>query len=286
MIVVRVPATSANCCVGFDCMGMAVDWFGTFTFSSSETLTIEGCPPAYQTEDNLVVQAFDRVCQALGRPRPPFALKIDSDIPFARGLGSSATCVVAGLEGANAWFGSPLSKEALLALATEMEGHPDNVAPALFGGVAVSAMQEGEVVSKTLETAPWKALVVVPEQTVSTKEARKVLPAALSFQQAKEQVANALLMEVALREGDERVLQACSVDALHEPYRKRLIPEYERVKRACAARNLPLWISGSGSTMIVLALEESRLDALRNDLSDLACRKVRIARKGADVRYE
>lgn len=286
MIKVVVPATSANCCIGFDCMGLAIDWVGTFSFMHSEKLRIEGCPKEYQTKDNLVVQAFQKVCDELGKEMPSFHLKIDSTIPFARGLGSSATCIVAGLMGANAWFNDPLSKEDLLVLATKMEGHPDNVAPALFGGACVSKQFGKKVVSRQLPIKEWGGLVIVPDIKVATKKARTVLPQEVSFEEAKDQVANALLMEVALCQGDELLLRECSVDHLHEPYRSRLIAPYERIRTCCQDLELPLWISGSGSTMIVLSNENEKIDRCVSLLGNLETRRFHVAKKGAYVLYE
>lgn len=286
MIKVHVPATSANCCVGFDCMGMALDWNSTFEFMHSEKLEIEGCPEEYRNEDNLVVAAFRKTCDALGKEMPPFRLKIDSSIPFSRGLGSSATCIVAGLMGANAWFDSPLTKEDLLVLAIKMEGHPDNVAPALFGGICVSMMQEEKVWCRSLHAGDWHGLVIIPDEEVATREARKVLPETISFHEAKTQVAHAMLMEIALCRSDEELLAACSRDYLHEPYRAKLISSYGMVRELCEKHDLPLWISGSGSTMIVLSTDQKELYELKKELSFLNTRMVKTARKGAEVLYE
>ena len=110
MISVCVPATSANCCVGFDCLGMAVDWWAHFTFEESDTLIVEGCPGKFKGQNNLVVQAFYTTCDYLHLGYPTFKLTIDTDVPFARGLGSSSTCVVAGILACDAWFKKGMDK--------------------------------------------------------------------------------------------------------------------------------------------------------------------------------
>lgn len=285
MIVVEVPATSANCCVGFDCMGMAIEWRAKFSFSKATTLQIEGCPEEYRGEDNLVVQAFDQVCKKLGCKRPAFHLKIESTIPFARGLGSSATCIVGGILAANAWFGSPLSQEDCLYIACEMEGHPDNVAPALFGGICISQKIDHQVICKKLKSVDWHALLMIPSYPIMTSEARQVLPDTVSFQQAKEQVANALLVEDALMSGDENVLKLCSRDQLHEPYRKKLIKDHEAIEQILNQYDLPLWISGSGSTMISLAKNLERLEGVQQSLDLVETKLSSIASLGARVYY-
>ena len=120
MISVCVPATSANCCVGFDCLGMAVDWWAHFTFEKSDTLIVEGCPGEFKGQNNLVVQAFYTTCDYLHLGYPTFKLTIDTDVPFARGLGSSSTCVVAGILACDAWFKKGMDKMEILKIATSI----------------------------------------------------------------------------------------------------------------------------------------------------------------------
>ena len=117
MITIRVPATSANLGIGYDCLGAALDWQACFCFSASPVLKIEGCPEEYRGADNLVVRAFRHVCDILNKEMPPFHLRIGSDIPLKRGLGSSAACIAAGVLAANEWFDSPFSEEECLKLA-------------------------------------------------------------------------------------------------------------------------------------------------------------------------
>lgn len=121
MITVRVPATSANCSIGFDTLGLAFDWRSTITFDKSETLKITGCPDEFCTPDNLVYHAFDFACKKSGIATPPVHIDIDSDIPFARGLGSSSQCVIAGLVGANLFAALGLDTDQLLELAVELK---------------------------------------------------------------------------------------------------------------------------------------------------------------------
>ena len=135
MIKVRVPATSANLGVGYDCLGLALDDFATVTFEViAEGLEIAGCEEAYCNEENLFYQAFLKGLQYMGERVPGIRITVETDIPYARGLGSSATCIVAGLAGANALFHNRMNRYELFDLATQMEGHPDNIAPAIFGG--------------------------------------------------------------------------------------------------------------------------------------------------------
>lgn len=289
MIRVSVPATSANCCVGFDCMGLALDWTAEFTFEKAEGLQISGCPEEFCNEHNLVIQAFDLTAKRYGRKREGMKMHTSTDIPFARGLGSSSTCVAAGILAADAWFDLHLNDEQKLALATEMEGHPDNVAPALFGGVCVCMNADNKTWCEKLDTPAWKALAFVPDYEVSTPMARKVLPNTLPFKEAVSQTGHALVFEKALEAGREELLCAACQDVLHEPYRMKLIPEYEQLKKEAADRGIPFWISGSGPTMLAVSLDEKKLEVLEKRVQELYpglyCRRLSLDLKGASARY-
>lgn len=288
MISVQVPATSANCCIGFDCMGMALDWYATFTFEESLKLEISGCPKEYQTWDNLVVQAFCRFCDIFHFPYPSFHLHIDSKIPFSRGLGSSATCILGGLCGANAWFGNFASKEEILKIATEMEGHPDNVAPALLGNTILCHVDSENIEMIQLDCADWYGLAMIPEYSVSTKEARSILPVSISHKEASQQVSNALFFVDALKTGNEKNLLRAGIDYLHEPYRKKLIPDYDRISSFCSKEEIPMWISGSGSTMLAVSMKKEKINNLKQfiQIYGINCIDVKIAKKGVQIKYE
>lgn len=299
MIRVEVPATSANCSIGFDCLGLALNWKAVFLFEPAEKLVITGCPAEFANEDNLVVQAFDHVCQAYGKERPPFHLHAESDVPFARGLGSSSCCTAAGVAAANAWFDLQLSTDRLLELATDLEGHPDNAAPALFGGMTACFTQaanehedpaHSRIVHVKFDCADFHCLAIIPPYEVSTPEARKVLPATLPFFDAVEQTGHALIFEYAIQNGDQELLRQSCADHLHEPYRQALIPDYAAVKAMADERKLPFWISGSGPTMLVLSMDDRALEAMEQELHDrlplLNTRRLRISKEGTKVTHE
>lgn len=290
MIEVYVPATSANCCVGFDCLGMALDWWAHFTFEKSKTLEIEGCPKEYRGKDNLVVQAFYTMCDYLHVSYPNFKLTIDTDIPYARGLGSSSTCVIAGILACDAWFKADLNKMELLKVATHIEGHPDNVAPAIFSNATACFMDKEEVRMSLIPCAGYSCLAMIPRYEVKTSEARKVLPKALSFEDCIAQVSHALAFSQALQQGNEMVLYHACKDFLHEPYRKQLIREYDTIKKYCDTKQLPMWISGSGSTMMAVSLETNRLMDLatfiEKEFKTLDYKFLTIAKRGAFVQHE
>lgn len=255
MIRIKVPATSANIGVGFDCMGLAVSLYSSVEFEpTSENLVITGCPKQFQNEDNLVYKAFVKACEHLKKPVPNVKINIENKIPVARGLGSSAFCIVAGLEGANVWFDSPMDRAELLDLATEMEGHPDNVSPAIYGKLGVSFIDE----KKDVQTVHFDVndrlefVTLIPDYQVSTEKARSILPTEMSYQEAIYQVGHAVALSKAMELGDLNLIKASVIDKMHEPYRCKLIPDYQKAKDICQQAHGTMYISGSGSTMMAI----------------------------------
>ncbi|MFD1125195.1 homoserine kinase [Lentilactobacillus raoultii] len=265
MIKIKVPATSANVGVGFDCMGLAVSFYSTISFEeSAEKLEITGCPIEFQTEDNLVYQAFVKGCDYLDKPVPNIKISIDTDVPVARGLGSSSVCIVAGLKAASTWFDNAISSDQLLVLATEMEGHPDNVTPAILGGLCVSFLDEQNrpTVVKYDVNDQLNLVALIPNYEVSTRAARKVLPKSMSYADTIHQVSRCAVMTKALELGDMHLIHKACDDRMHEPYRAKLIPDYAQAKAISEQSNGTMYISGSGSTMMAITPNEKSADAI------------------------
>ncbi|GBG93854.1 homoserine kinase [Ligilactobacillus salitolerans] len=264
MIKVKVPATSANLGVGFDCMGLAVSLYSEFYFEENPAgLEINGCPSEYQNEHNLVYQAFVKGCKYLDEPVPSIKLTIASQVPVARGLGSSAVCITAGLKAAGVWFNNALSKEEILKLAIEMEGHPDNVTPSIYGGLCVTFLDDeaGEPVLAQYEVSEsLKFAALIPDYPISTKEARAVLPTTMNYATAIHQVSRCTIMARALETGDDRLLHQTCHDLIHEPYRAKLIPEYGQAKKMTEAFHGTMYISGSGSTLMAIMPDQEAAD--------------------------
>lgn len=288
MIRIKVPATSANIGVGFDCMGLAVSLYSSVDFEkSNKKLEVYGCPPEFRNEDNLVYQAFVKCCNFLNEPIPNVKITIENKIPVARGLGSSAYCIVAGLKGANAWFDAPLSNDEILDLATDMEGHPDNVSPAIFGKLGVSFIDENKDVQTVhFDVNPSLQFVtLIPNYEVSTDEAREILPTEMSYQETIYQVGHAVALSKALELGKLKLIRECIIDKMHEPYRSKLIPDYQAAKNICENANGTMYISGSGSTM--MAIVDSENDAkkivtnTKKDFPDWEVYHLNVDTKGA-----
>ena len=258
-VCVRVPGTSANCGPGFDCLGLATTIYNylDLTLIRSDKVVVEasgeGAEKVPRGRKNLAWQAVKKLLEVTGHNEFKGAIiRMKNHVPLSRGLGSSSTAIVAGLTAANKIIGSPLNRQQLLKLATELEGHPDNVAPAIFGNFTVSVMNGDEV--QTFSFRPrikLKLVVAVPDFELSTRLARKVLPKKVSRADAIFNISRASMLVAALVEGREELLPLAFDDAIHQPYRKKLVPGMTEVFDA--ARNagaLGAAISGAGSCLI------------------------------------
>ncbi len=262
MFTVTVPATTANLGPGFDCLGAALSLYNSFTFEPLEApaeslqLSIAGAEYTGLTTDknNLIYQSFTKFYHHLGKVPPAIAIEITPGVPLARGLGSSATAIVGGLVGANQLAGNPLSTAEIRDLAIAIEGHPDNVVPALLGNCLLSV---GEAGSWQICEIPWHGSIVpilaIPDFELSTAEARSVLPPDYSRQDAIFNAAHLGLLIRALETGNLDWLRQGLSDRIHQPYRKRLIRGYDAVREAAlVAGAAGVVISGAGPTLLAL----------------------------------
>ena len=256
MITVRVPATTANLGPGFDCLGLALGIYGEFSFEERESgLEFEGVAEEFQNEDNLAVVAYRRALLEMGEPEKGLFVRIRTEIPNCSGLGSSASLYVAGAVAANELHGRPLDQASLLNLVTELEGHPDNVAPALLGGLTSSiVMDDGRVFSMRSRVAPNVHMcALVPNFSLSTREARAALPRTLSLGDATFNVSRAAVLLKALEAGNFDAISAAMKDRMHEPFRARLIDEYDSVRQmALRSGAAAFCISGAGPTLLAV----------------------------------
>jgi len=243
---VRVPASSANLGPGFDCMAAALSLMLEVEVEETGEFAVETELAVARGRENLLVRAFERLHPAEG-----FAFRIDSQIPLSGGLGSSAAAIVAGLMAADHMFELDVD---LLALATDMEGHPDNVAAALLGGFVVCT--DGQAVRFEAPTG-LEALAVVPDQAVRTKAARAALPSEVPMQDAVFNVAHAAMLTLGLAKGDWDLLARGLDDRLHQRQRAGLFPRsFELATRARELGALGATISGAGPTVLVWCFYE------------------------------
>jgi homoserine kinase len=255
---VRTPASSANLGPGFDALGLALDLWneatvdtegepGQITLLGTEASLLEG-------RENLALSAMQRLADETGRTLPPFALTVRTDVPVARGLGSSAAALVAGLVAANHLLESALSITELFSLAWQMEGHGDNVGAALFGGAVLAVPEVANPIPLlTHGRLDLCAVVYVPEATGLTRAARAALPPTVPHADAAFNVAAASGLILGLHTGDARLISAGMHDRLHEPYRARLFPHLETM--IAAARSAGAYgacLSGAGPSILAL----------------------------------
>ncbi len=294
---IRVPATTANLGPGFDCLGLALDWWNTIEVETiARGLRVEcNCPDGVDiplNRHNLVVYGIDAVYRLAGQKRPPLHICMTSRIPIASGLGSSSAAIVGGLIAGNVLLGNLYSRDELVTLATRIEGHPDNVAPALLGGLMVAAMSGKQVtVARFPVPRELRCVLFVPNSTLLTKKSRGILPKRIPRADAIYNASRVALWIAALRERRWDWLGVATQDRLHQPYRAKLVPGmyalFDAAKDA-GARGAAL--SGAGPSIIAFAdhqgepIARAMTHAARRIGLAGITRVVGVSAKGAQVR--
>lgn len=260
-VTVRVPATSANLGGGFDCMGLALSLYHTVTAEPSDRLIVKSDKDVPKDGTNLIYVAMNEVFKRCGKAGMPVRIDSQSDIPQASGLGSSASCIVAGVLCANALLGEPLDRADVINVCAALDGHPDNVLPAITGGVAAGAMDGGRVEYVRADVKGVRFAVATPDFPLKTSDARRALPDGYSRADCVYSMSRALIAFAALANGESKKL--CAVgDKLHQPYRIPLIKSYAEVEKAFkAAGAISCCISGAGPS--VLAFFENEPNAAK-----------------------
>lgn len=269
-MIVRVPASSANLGPGFDCFGIAWQLYNEIEFlKEGDGLKITGCPEQYCNKNNLCYIAYTEVLKYAGIEEHPLRINfLNNEIPISRGLGSSAALIVGGVTAANELNNLKLSKQELFSIATAVEGHPDNIAPAIFGGFTASAMELEKALSVSFPLSDkLHYTAFVPNTELSTELSRSVLPESYEKADAVFNISRTALLIKALESGDSNLLSTALQDKIHQPYRFKLIDGYEEAKNI--ALNLGacgMCISGAGSTMLCISEHE--------DFSEKAAQKI------------
>ena len=270
-VTIRVPATTANLGPGFDAFGCALSLYTDVTFEETEAgLEITGCPEEFTGPDNLAYVSYCAVLASLSEEVRGVKIHIDANIPIGRGLGSSAALLVAGAMGANVLRGNKLSTQGLLNITNAMEGHPDNLAPAFFGGLTASMVDNGLPVCVNFPLHPdWEFLALVPDFDLPTPLARSVLPTEYDRSDAVYNIAHGALVLKALELGDEKLLRNAMQDRIHQPYRKKMIKDYDQIEGLIRTTGAAFCVSGAGPTLLCITrnpgLEEKlskKLDAI------------------------
>ncbi|HWE63600.1 MAG TPA: homoserine kinase [Chloroflexota bacterium] len=276
---VLVPATSANLGPGFDCMAIALDLFTTVEIlppSGSRAITVEVAGEGAETlstgQDNLVLRAMRLLAGSYNCALPPMHLRVTNAIPLGRGLGSSAAAIVGGLFAGATLLGLPTHLEALLPLALQLEGHPDNIAAALLGGFTIGVLHGESALIRRIDPPPSLAIVLlVPDCFASTLEARAILPETVSRADAIFTASRCALLAADLAAGRLDALSLAMEDRLHQPYRARTFPYLpEAIAAARMAGAYGAALSGAGSS--VIALTSARTDDVAAALAAVADR--------------
>ena len=258
-VTVRVPATTANLGPGFDAFGCALSLYTDVTFEETDCgLEITGCDEAFAGPDNMAYTSYCAVLASLSEEVRGVKIHIDSQIPICRGLGSSAALLVAGAMGANYLHGSKLSTQGLLNITNAMEGHPDNLAPAFYGGLTASMVDNGLPVTVNFPLHPdWEFLALVPDFDLPTPRARAVLPEQLSRADAVYNIAHGAMVLKALELGNEKLLRNAMQDRIHQNYRKSLITDFDQIEGLVRTTGAAFCLSGAGPTLLCITLDEN-----------------------------
>lgn len=279
---VKVPATTANLGPGFDCLGLALPIYNTITVEETimpgTGIEINIIDETHEQdlisvptdENNIVYKAIELLYNSIGQSPSELKITIKTQIPIARGLGSSAAVIVGGLIAANELLGRPADEAALLSIATEIENHPDNITPAVVGGFVVSSLEEdGSVVySKINWPKDWNITVCIPDYELSTSIARSVLPAEVPMKDAIFNLKHTAMLVQAVNTHDEKLMKIALDDRLHQQYREKLIPGLTEIKEALKHEDnvLGVVISGAGPSVLVIS-HGNNLNKIRETVS-------------------
>lgn len=259
-VIVHLPATTANLGPGFDTLGLALDLWNETEFSQtgdeglSLSISGEGEQMLPCDETNTIAAAALQMYSLAGKDPAGLGIRCINRIPLMSGLGSSSAALLTGMLGANALLGEPFSRQDILTMATENEGHPDNVVPALLGGLVASVVRGDRIVTRKLVVSPMSITVVFPDFYFPTKTARAILPEYVLRQDAVFNVSRAVLVIKSLETGDLALLGEVMEDSLHQPYRLPLIPGAQAAMQAARqAGASAVALSGAGPSLIAFS---------------------------------
>jgi homoserine kinase len=261
MVKIQIPATSANLGAGFDALGLALNFYNYVNIEESDSINIKALDntPVPTDESNLIYSTAKTLYDICGRSFKGLTIEQTNNIPMTRGLGSSSACIIAGLVGANTLMGDPLTLDELVNLSAQIEGHPDNTAPALLGGI-VTAVFDGKNVHwvKQEVYTTLKFVVVIPDFELKTEKARACLPKEVSHKDAVYNLSRAALFSASLLTGKYENLRTAVHDRLHQPYRMELIPHGREVfDIAYSLGAYAAYLSGAGPSLMAIADAEN-----------------------------
>ena len=281
-ISVKVPATTANLGPGFDCMGMALPIYNTVTIeetvlpgtgveiniiSENESVNDLSIEQLELNENSLIYKAVELLYNSIGQTPSELKINIHTGIPIARGLGSSASVIVGGLIAANELLGRPADETALLSIATEVEGHPDNIVPAFVGGLVLASQEDDcSVIYRKLDwPEDWVITLCIPEYELSTEISRSVLPKEVPMADAVFNAKRLAMFVEAVNKKDANLMKLAMQDKLHQPYRMKLVPGLEKISENLRHEEnvLGCVLSGAGPTILIVS-HKNNLDRIHN----------------------
>jgi homoserine kinase len=286
-VTVKVPATSANLGPGFDCLGLALPIYNTITIEETvlpgtgveinlmseneivDEMIFDNIP---KDENSIVYKAVEMLYNSIGQEPSELRINIQSQIPITRGLGSSASVVVGGLIAANKLLGSPADTTALLSIATEVEGHPDNVEPAILCGFVFSSQEDdGTILTEKLNwPEEWDITVCIPDFELSTNIARSVLPENVPMSDAVFNAKHLAMFMQAINTKNIKLMKKALNDRLHQPYREKLIPGMKEIMEVFKHEDnvIGTVLSGAGPSMLVISYKYD-LDKIKSTVKDI-----------------
>lgn len=304
---VKVPASTANIGPGFDCFGMAMPIYNTVTLEETVYPTSgleinilgdqdEGISGFLIPTDksNIVYKAVELLYNYTGQTPPALRINIQSNIPIAKGLGSSASVIVGGILAANELLGNPADEAALLSIANEVEGHPDNITPAMVGGFVISSAEDdGSIVYKKLEWPDnWKLTICIPDYELATSISRSVLPETISIADAAFNAKRCAMFVEAMHQKDSDLMKLALTDRIHQPYRSRLVPGFDDIttKLKDIDNVIGAVLSGAGPSILVIS-KNNNIEEIKNNVKSVweglgiraDIRSVNIDTKGAVI---
>ncbi|MCM3568265.1 homoserine kinase [Neobacillus mesonae] len=287
---IKVPASTANLGPGFDSIGLALNLYLTLDVEKSDQWEFvssnQELTDLPNGEQHFIAKTALGVAEKYGKVLSPFKVKLESEIPLARGLGSSASAIVAGIELVDLGLGLGLSKEDKLLLATELEGHPDNVGASIYGGLVVGCYQNQEVDMLSFANLPFEAVVAIPQEILLTKDSRGVLPKDFSRAEAIAASSTANLLVAALVSKNwELAGKMMERDRFHQPYRRPLIPFYEDVEQEAKKNGaFGTALSGAGPSVICFAEKgkgEKLAQVLQQSFSNMTVKLLQVDYQGS-----
>lgn len=306
---VKVPATSANIGPGFDCLGMALPIYNVVTIDETvlpgtgveinilsdeenvDNLIIDHIP---KDENSVVYKAVELLYNSIGQTPSELKINIQTSIPVTRGLGSSAAVIVGALVAANKLLGEPADESALLSIATEIEGHPDNVTPAIVGGLVMSSLEnDGSIIYRKLDWPDdWAITVCIPDVELATEISRSVIPKEVPLEDAIFNLKRMGMFVNAVNKHDSDLMKLALTDRLHQPYRAKLVPGLKELSEAFKHEEdvLGCVLSGAGSSMLIISknnivekVTSTTLEIMENLNVKADVRNLKIEQNGATV---